>query len=297
MAFAQSIDTSLIKIKNTEKEIQSLCKIAFYSKNETLRNTANTSIVAAWNKIIALPEVLDYPFDSLKKDISILENEAKNLKIITWNIFTNEGTYNYFGFVCHKSFTKIKTGFLRRKKIECYQFYPLIDKSETIKSPEAFVGTANKWFGMLYYKMIECNSFITLLAYDPNDKLIQRKFVDVLFFKSNGEPVFGKDVFKFSRKNPRRLMFEYGSSITMSLRYDENNHRIVYSHLSAKQEGNLLEGQFQYYGPDGSFDALEFKKDKWVTVEDIDARNQQAEYDKKKKPNPKKQKAIYKPKK
>ena len=58
----------------------------------------------------------------------------------------------------------------------------------------------------------------------------------------------------------------------MSLRYNEKENRIVYSHLASNREGDLLEGQFQYYGPDGSFDALERRKDKWVTVEDVDAR-------------------------
>ena len=90
-------------------------------------------------------------------------------------------------------------------------------------------------------------------------------------------------------------MFEYSSEVTMSLRYEKDRDMIVYSHLGARQEGNLLEGQYQFYGPDGSYDALVHKKDKWITVEDIDARNEKSANDNAKKPNPKKQTPVYKP--
>jgi hypothetical protein len=53
---------------------------------------------------------------------------------------------------------------------------------------------------------------------------------------------------------------------------------------------------FQFYGPDGSFDAIELKKDRWVSIEDVDARTNQKEMDKRNKPNPKNQKSLFKPK-
>ncbi len=82
----------------------------------------------------------------------------------------------------------------------------------------------------------------------------------------------------------------------MSLKYDEHRDQIVYSHLASNQEGTVLEGQSQFYGPDGSFDALDYRKGKWVVVEDIDARNEKNKNDNAKKPDPKKQKPIFKPK-
>ena len=91
-------------------------------------------------------------------------------------------------------------------------------------------------------------------------------------------------------------MFEYSSEVSMSLRYNEKHHEIVYSHLASKQEGSMLDGQYQFYGPDGSFDALVQKKDKWVTVEDVDARNEKNKNDNVQKPDPKKQTPVFKPK-
>ncbi len=282
-------------------EIKNLGKTAFYSKNERERIKANKEILAAWNKIIDFPEVLNYGFDSLKRDFSILKADDGKFKLITWNIFKDEGTYFYFGFLAVNQSKRIKTGFLRHSMLQSYESFQLQDKSALIKSPESHIGGVDKWFGMLYYQIISSGDFYTLLGYDPNDKLTQRKFIDILSFKADGSAVFGKDVFKLPKKNPKRMMFEYGSGVTMSLRYDEDNQRITFSHLSAKEDGNMLDGQFQFYGPDGSFDAFVFKKDKWkndkwMLVEDIDARNVKSKNDNAEKPNPKKQKPIYKAK-
>lgn len=293
---SQTSDTAIIRIKSIEQDIIKYNKVAFYSRIESERTEANKHLIECWNKIVQSPAVLQYDFDSLKKDVSILKAQDGKFKLITWNIFKDEGTYHYFGFLVVNNTKRVKTGFLRHKTIQAFESYQLQDKSSSIKSPENHSGLPDKWFGMLYYKVIDCDGFYTLLGYDPNDKLTQRKFVDVLYFKPDGSPVFGKDVFKIPRKNPRRMMFEYGSGVTMSLRYDEQNNRITYSHLSSKQEGNLLDGQFQFYGPDGSFDALVMKKDKWVVVEDIDARNTKSKNDNAEKPNPKKQSPVYKPK-
>jgi hypothetical protein len=91
-------------------------------------------------------------------------------------------------------------------------------------------------------------------------------------------------------------MFEYSADVSMSLKYNEKRNQIIYSHLGPRKEGPSLEGLPQFYGPDGSYDALELKKNKWITVEDVDIRNEKSKNDKAKKPNPKDQKPVYTPK-
>ena len=58
----------------------------------------------------------------------------------------------------------------------------------------------------------------------------------------------------------------------------------------------MLEGQFQYYGPDGSFDAFNMKKGKWDYEPAIDIKNLKDKNDNVKKPNPEKQTPVYNPK-
>ena len=228
--------------------------------------------------------------------ISILRPADKHFMLVTWNIPRADGTHNYFGFLLVNNSRRVKKGFLRHQTLTNFESFKLLDRSAAVKSPENYVGTPEKWFGMLYTQLIECDGYYTLLGWDGNDKMTQRKFVDALYFKANGDPVFGKDIFRFPRRNPRRLMFECSQEISMSLRYNEKENRIIFSHLAPRQEGNLLEGQYQFYGPDGSFDALEMKKERWVLVEDIDARNDKnkkdSEYNNPKNPRLRKNKKM-----
>lgn len=278
-ALAQKNDTSFQKLRQAEKEIIKIEK-GFNSRKEADRIEANKKLIAAWDAIIDDPKILAYSFDSIK-GISILSPKDKKFKLITWNLNRDDGTEAYFGYLVINNSKRIKKGLFKHETIEAFEHFKLSDKSAEIKNPETYIGTTAKWFGMLYTSIVECDGYYTLIAWDGNSKLITRKFIDVLYFKPDGTPVFGKDVFKFPRKNPRRLMFEYSSEVTMSLKFNEKKNQIIYSHLAPKQEGSLLEGMYQYYGPDGSFDALELKKDKWVTVEDIDARNDKNKNDNK----------------
>jgi len=292
---AQMKDSSLRNFKKTEAALKNLQQNTFFNRDEKIRFESNKEFIALWDGIINDPEILNYSFDSLK-EVSFLSPEDKSFKLITWNIYKNDETQIYFGYLLVKHVTKIKRGVFKHEKRIVYTPYKLLDRSSTVRSAENHISGCDKWFGMLYYEMIDCGNFYTLLGYDPNDKLVRRKFVDVLYFKSNGKPVFGKDVFKFPRKNPKRLMFEYSSEVVMSLKYNENRQQIVFNHLASNQEGNLLEGQVQYYGPDGSYDALELRKGKWNLIEDVDARNERSVNDNPKKPDPKKQIPIFKPK-
>ncbi len=293
-ARSQKNDTTYTKLRLAEKEIIKIEK-GFNSRKEADRIDANKKLIAAWDAIIDDPKILTYPFDSIK-GISILSPKDKKFKLITWNLNKDDGTHTFFGYLVVNNSKRVKKGLFKHETVEAFEYFKLSDRSVTIKNPETYIGTTDKWFGMLYTSLIECDGFYTLIAWDGNDKLIQRKFIDVLYFKADGTPVFGKDVFKFPRKNPRRLMFEWSSEVTMSVKYDNKRNQIVYSHLAPKQEGSLLEGQFQYYGPDGTFDALELRKDKWVTIEDIDARNEKNKNDKAEKPDPSKQTPIFTPK-
>ena len=275
---AQQSDTASWPYRRAEMELKALQQKVFFSKKEDQRFEGNREFMDIWEQIVHKPGILNYAFTELK-EISVLSPADGKFKLITWNIPKDDGTHFYFGYLLVNNNKRVKKGFLKHETVKGYEVFKLLDRSATVKSPESYVGTADKWFGMLYYQLVECEDYYMLLGYDLNDKLTQKKFVDVLYFKSDGTPVFGKDVFRFPRKNPRRLMFEYSKEVSMSLKYQEKENRIVYSHLSANKEGELLEGQHQFYGPDGTFDALEQKKGKWVTVEDVDARNEKSKKD------------------
>ena len=57
----------------------------------------------------------------------------------------------------------------------------------------------------------------------------------------------------------------------MMLRFDEREELIVFDHLAPMEP--KYEGDRSYYGPDFSYDALEFKKGKWILIENVELRN------------------------
>ncbi|MGZ3883172.1 MAG: hypothetical protein ACXVP0_14505 [Bacteroidia bacterium] len=278
--FPQASDSSGYSFRQAESELKVIQK-KLDSKKENERLEGNREFVKLWTEVLSHPQSMQYPFDSITGASRLMSGDKK-FRIITWNVYKNDGTYGYFGFIQVNNKKVQKKGLFKKTVTYEYEVFPLSDKSAAVKSPESYVGDPTKWFGMLYTAIEDCDGYYTLLGWDGNDKLTQRKFVDVLYFKPDGTPIFGKDVFKIPKKSPKRLMFEYSSEITMSLRFDKTS-RIVFSHLSPKND--FLEGQYQYYGPDGSFDALEQAKDRWVLQEDIDARNPKNKNDDRKKEN------------
>lgn len=254
-----------------EDTLLQLEKTLYSVKTDKEKQEINAKFRASFERALNNCNSFEYPFDSLR-EIGRIYSPDKSFRIINWDIPKEDGTYDYCGF--------IQVYDARRKT--CH-LYALTDKSADIKNPDNTVGDANKWFGMLYYKIIPVKvkrkKYYTLLAKDGNDKLTGKKIIDVLYFIADGSPRFGADLFKLEKRSPKRVIFEYSAQTTISLKYFEETKRIVFDHLSPSQP--KFEGQFQYYGPDFSFDALEFKKGKWVYVADVDARNGKSNKDSK----------------
>lgn len=249
--------------RKIEDSLSLMQKRVFSLKADTSKFRANARFFKMWDEVLRNDLSFYYPFDSMKH-VSRLVSKDKRVRIITWNLEKADGTHHFFGFLQAKN-----------PKTKHYDLYVLNDKSAAIKNPEGHVGDHNKWFGMLYYDIIEYDDYYTLLGWDGNDKTVCRKFIDVLSFKRDGTPLFGKDVFKYPRKNPKRVMFEYSAKVVMSLRL--YNGAIVFDHLAAKDEVN--EGIPQYYGPDFSYDAFFPSKGKWVYEADVDVKNPRSKND------------------
>jgi hypothetical protein len=297
LTFAQMTESDFRHYMQMEDSLKHIKDRVFFSKKEANRFEANRQFIALWNEILKDDKSMYFPFDSLKMDISLLMSPDKKFRIITWNMLREDQTHVYFGFIQVNNSKTIKKGLFKKETTSQYEFFPLVDRSATVKTPENYVSDPSKWFGMLYVDCIKSDDdFYTLIAWDGNDKLTARKFIDVLTFKPDGTPIFGKDVFKFPGKFAKRIMFEYASEVSMSLKYNAARKQIIFSHLAPNTIDPTLEGQYQYYGPDGSFDALSMKKGTWVYEPAIDIRKDKDKNDNAKKPEPQKQTPVYKPK-
>ncbi|MBR5957168.1 MAG: hypothetical protein IKZ99_02265 [Salinivirgaceae bacterium] len=204
---------------------------------------------------------LNYAFDSLKNDISIVTSPDGLVRILTWFSVDDAGNYRYTGFLQYHD-----------KDAKKDRLFELVDCSETIENAENQTLAPQNWYGALYYGIVEKKvngePVYTLLAWDGCGLYTTRKLVETLTFTAKGQPRFGKSIIKVGRKKMKRLVFEYNKRATMMINYDANLDLIVLDHLAVL--GSQDTSNPQFFGPDMSYDALKFENDMWVYQSNIE---------------------------
>jgi hypothetical protein len=221
------------------------------------------SIANFLNTTLQLPGSFEYAFQTLGALGNITTHDQR-LRIFTWNVPASDGTNTYYGFLQYLP-----------EKDDAIRVYRLTDARSSVPDPAMVTLTRENWYGCLIYEVVEKKqdgiTWYTLLGYNPENIFLSKKVVDLLWFNDLHEPVFGKPVFHYQKRMQCRIVFEYSAKVSMSLKWNDKMDMIVYDHLSPAQPSYA--GNYQYYGPDLSFDGLRFDKGIWESVEDIDVRN------------------------
>lgn len=211
---------------------------------------------------LSMPGAMDYPWDRLSR-IGVKYSEDKEIRIFSWHVMDDPNSYRYFSYIQ-----------LRLKK-EKMALFALQDNFK----PQAGVYRANQtlddWYGKLYYsivtKKVKRKTYYTLLGLDFNNALSNIKSVEVLTIQRN-RPKFEKEMFFNGSEYVDRVVLEYSNQVAISARYEPKIDMITYDHLVPLHP--IYENNFEFYGPDGSFDGLKFDKGTWILQNDIDARLQ-----------------------
>ena len=252
------------KLETLEIQMAAARKAVRKARADSARFAANNTFLALIDTALALPESRNYPFDSLNSTMAVLEAPDNTFRLLNWNIPANDGTHEYFGYVQTVD-----------PETQAYRVQTLKDQSWNLDRPLNKQLTAKKWFGALYYEIIaveldKSKRVYTLLGWDGNNQTTQKKVIEVMELAPNGDVRFGVPMFKTEKGMQRRMIFEYSNEASMSLRYHPRNKQIVFDHLSPRAPE--LEGMWQFYGPDLSYDALKLKKGKWQYMRDVDVR-------------------------
>jgi hypothetical protein len=209
----------------------------------------------------------DIPFEHIYSDIRYMGYYMAPdslVKIVSWNIPLNNGSNNYVCFVV-------------RREGEEKIIHILRGERGTISIDQEQQFSVGEWYGVLYYDIISfsnSNRVLYLLpGLDMNDLYTNGKVIEVMGFDDDGNPYFGERVIRSGDSLISRMLFRYSSNSSMMLRYESENERMVFDHLSPAEPSFL--GIYSYYGPDSSYDALELMGGEWVHVRDIDLRNRQ----------------------
>ncbi len=204
---------------------------------------------------------MDFPWMRLDK-IGIITSEDLRLRIFTWHIMDDFDHYRYFGF--------IQVGMKKGKS----RLYELKDNNKLQRGVMKLDQSREDWYGKLYYQVLtnqyKRKTYYTLLGMDFNNSRSIIKSVEVMALQRNA-PHFERSLFFNGRDKVDRLVLEYSSQVAISVRYDQGTDMITFDHLVPLHP--IYENNFEFYGPDGSIDGLEFSGGIWNYQEDIDARN------------------------
>lgn len=252
----------------TESGLLSLYEDIFAQKSDADKEKASAKFKETLRPLLLKQGMMDYPFDSL--NLCKLVSPDERFRIFNWNIPLKGGKELYEGLI---AIPDEKTGMV--KVIE------LKDRSADLARPEDKVTRADNWFGALYYKIIPFKrsggDHYVILGWDGDSRISNRKVIDVITLRG-GDVRFGAPVFKTEKGMKKRVLFTFSQEVSMSLVYDEKKERIIFDHLAPKE--SRLEGQYQFYGPDMSFDALELSKGKWIWISDVVFKRKRNEKDK-----------------
>ncbi len=203
-------------------------------------------------------EVFDYQFDEVKK-MAILKPEDESFKLFNWNVPLSNGTNKFYCYLlqpAEKGGNLVLTEFKTAKREERKMDSRYLD--------------IDQWYGCLYYDIITIKKnktpYYTLLGYSPFSKASTKKYMEVITF-SNGEVRLGAPIFKTEKGTKKRVIFEFSAEVSMTVRWQEKADRVILDHLTPRSPE--MEGNYMFYGPDGTFDAYVLKKDSWEFQRDV----------------------------
>lgn len=237
-----------------------LDQFVILAKDTTMaaKDKASNEISRILSEFAKTPGSFDETFEL--KYLGKITSPDKRLNIYTWNYQRPDFSYKYGGVV----------QFRNNEGGDNYLVYELKHTLSQIPHDRT---NQDAWYGCLYYKIIE-NHYkdavtYTVFGWDGNNSVVARKIIDVITVNRNGA-FFGKPIFYMEKGRMERMLFQYNARTVMMLDYEEKNERIIFDHLSPsdpKEKGN-----FVMYGPDSTYDTLEFKKGKWYLKKDVDLR-------------------------
>jgi len=256
-------DLSFGQIEDSIKVLMGhIVKDNSFSKKEEVNN----NVLSLFRNSLIKEGAFSYPFDSLKNIGRITSKDGK-LRIFTWNLPLAGGCQRYFGFIMYKK-SKGKT-----------LVFELNDNRQAINVPIKELLGNSSWMGALYYSLIEKvykgKTYYLLLGFDFNNIFSSKKIIEVLTFGKDYKPIFGSNIFKVGDDVLSRVVFEYSARVTMTLRYIPESQTIVFDHLSPSSPDYA--DNYQFYGPDFTFDGFKYEKGYWIYVRNIDMRNPRRE--------------------
>ena len=263
---AQSIlPKNFVKLHRQEDSLKVLCSKLVYEKYAAMRFMADSSFIKTLVRTLKVPYSFDYPFDSLQT-VSHLYAPDSSFRIFSWQ-FTRDSSY------CRQ-----RGAIQMRTADGSLKLFPLLDMSDFTTEPQDSIRTGKNWIGCIYYSVLlrtfNGKNFYTLLGFDDNNALSTKKWMEVLYFDTLGNPRFGGPFFSIPTGQIKaggggkqaRFYIEFKKDGHARMSYDKDLDMIVYDHLIPEDGKSEKASSFV---PDGDYQGFKWVNGKWVQVDKI----------------------------
>ncbi len=248
------------KFENSEQELNTKFENLRVATTDSLKLSISQSIMDDLKKTLGKKGSFTYPFNRLV-NLGKVSSPDQQLRVFTWNCILKSGSYRYFSLFLKKN----------GRKVELFQIHHNSDVKESMTAKLS----KNQWLGALYYQIVpfkhKGKRLYLLLGWDGNKDRTSKKVIETLGFSKTGDPEFGFPVINWRGKRLSRVIFEYSKQVQMKLKFHERASLVVFDHLSPSEPRYV--NQFEYYGPDFSYDALELTSGIWNLIEEFDLKN------------------------
>jgi len=248
------------KFSDNEKSLGTLFESLKKASTDSVKQEISLRIMHGLKSTLKKKGSFNYPFNSLQ-NLGKITSSDQTLRVYSWNCVFENGDYCYYALIQKKNGRK----------------YDLYELRHDLEQEDSMVKklSSSKWLGALYYQIVpfkyKNRNLYLLLGWDGNKGRTSKKVIETLGFSKSGDPVLGFQVINWRGKRLSRVIFEYSDQAQMKLKYHKKTNTLVFDHLSPSEPRYI--NQFEYYGPDFSYDALEFKDGFWNLVEEFDTKS------------------------
>ena len=262
-SFAQKLSSSEKKeFKKKEDSLKNFAYNLVFAQETEDRFRADSNFVRILVRTLQLKNSFNYPFDSLET-ISRLYSPDSAFRIFTWQLKKDE--YTYF----HRGAIQMRTANGSLK------LFPLHDVASFSDRLMDSVRTPKNWIGVIYYRIVlktfNGKKYYTLLGYDDYSSASTKKWMEVMTFDENGNPLFGGKYISFkddTTQKPVQLRFniEYKKEAATTFNYDPELDMILFDDLVSE---NNEPKHKETYIPDGDFQGFKWENGQWVHVDKV----------------------------
>lgn len=262
-AQAQKISPADLKIlKSKEDSLSRLAKNLIVDSLTAGRMRNDSLFVKTLIRTLQVKNSFYYPLDSVV-GISKLYAPDSTFRILSWSLSFDD----YYSR--QRAAIQMKTADGSLKLI------PLRDYSEFTENPLDSVRTKDNWIGAVYYNIIKTEyngkDYYTLFGIDDYSVRSNKKWIEVMTFNEQKQPVFGGPLFTFEKDSVKRPVqarysIEYKKEASTLLNFVPEEGVILVDHLISESD----EPDKPYtFIPDGDYEGFKWEKGRWVHIDKV----------------------------